>query len=52
MVHFSQGDDVVIWLSHQELTVEMNVDSSEELFQQRVLVQKQQPEEFQQVCPL
>jgi len=44
-VHFSQHDDVVtLWLSHQELAVERNVDVGEELLQGRVGVQEQQPD--------
>jgi len=49
-VHFSQDDDVVIWLSHQELAVKRDVDTSEELLQRRVLVQEQQPDEFRHLC--
>jgi len=45
-VHFGQHDDVVtLWLSHQELAVERNVDVCEELLQGRVGVQEQQPNE-------
>jgi len=33
-----------LWLSHQELAVERNVDVCEELFQGRVGVQEQQPD--------
>ena len=44
-VHFGQQDDVVtLWLSHQELAVERNVDVGEELLQGRVGVQEQQPD--------
>ena len=44
-VHFGQHDDMVnLWLSHQELTVERNVDVVEELLQGRVGVQEQQPD--------
>ena len=44
-VHFGQHDDVVtLWLSHQELAVERNVDVSEELLQGHVGVQEQQPD--------
>jgi len=43
-IHFSQHDVVVtLWLSHQELAVERNVDVGEELLQGRVGVQEQQP---------
>jgi len=35
---------VSLWLSHQELAVERNVDVSEELLQGRVGVQEQQPD--------
>ena len=46
-VHFVQQDDVVtLWLSHQELAVERNVDVGEELLQGRVGVQEQQPDSF------
>jgi len=37
---------VTLWLSHQELTVERNVDVGEELLQGRVGVQEQQPDGF------
>jgi len=44
-IHFGQHDDVVsLWLGHQELAVERNVDVGEELFQGRVGVQEQQPD--------
>jgi hypothetical protein len=44
-VHFSQHDDLVtLWLSHQELAVERNVNVCEELLQGRVGVQEQQPD--------
>jgi len=44
-VHFGQHDDVVsLWLGHQELAVERNVDVGEELLQGRVGVQEQQPD--------
>jgi hypothetical protein len=44
-VHFGQHDDVVtLWLSHQDLAVERNVDVCEELLQGRVGVQEQQPD--------
>ena len=50
-VHFSQNDDVVtLWLSHQELAVERNVDVGEELFQGRFGVQEQQPDGFGRIC--
>jgi hypothetical protein len=35
---------VTLWLSHQELAVERNVDVGEELLQGRVGVQEQQPD--------
>jgi len=35
---------VTLWLSHQELAVERNVDVGEELLQGSVGVQKQQPD--------
>jgi len=44
-IHFGQDEDMVyLWLSHQEQTVERNVDVSEELLQGRVGVQEQQPD--------
>ena len=44
-VHFRQHDDVVtLWLSHQELAVERNVDVGEELLQGHVGDQEQQPD--------
>ena len=47
MVHFGQHEDVVtLWLSHQELAVERNVDVGEKLLQGRVGVQEQQPDGF------
>jgi len=50
-VHFGQHDDVVtLWLSHQELAVERNVDVGEELLQGRVGVQEQQPDGFRRIC--
>jgi len=38
-----------LWLSHQELAVERNVDVGEELLQGRVGVQKQQPDIFSRI---
>jgi len=35
---------VTLWLSHQELAVERNVDVGEELLQGRVGIQKHQPD--------
>ena len=50
-VHFGQQNDVVtLWLSHQELAVERNVDVGEELLQGRVGVQEQQPDGSRWVC--
>jgi hypothetical protein len=44
MVHFGQHDDVVtLWLSHQELAVERNVDVGEELLQGHAVIQEHQP---------
>ena len=49
-VHFGQHDDVVtLWPSHQELAVERNVDVGEELLQERVGVQEQQPDGFRRI---
>ena len=43
--HFGQREDVVsLWLSHQELAVERNVDVGEEMVHGRVGVQEQQPD--------
>ena len=51
MVHVGQHDDVVtLWLSHQELAVERNVDVGEELLQRHVGVQEQQPDGFRRIC--
>jgi len=41
---------VTLWLSHQELAVERNVDVGEELLQRRVGVQEQQPDGFRRIC--
>jgi hypothetical protein len=41
---------VTLWLSHQELAVERNVDIGEELFQGRVGVQELQPDVFRRIC--
>jgi hypothetical protein len=51
-VHFGQHDDVVtVWLRHQELAVERNVDVGEEVLQGRVGVQEQQPGEVRDLFP-
>jgi hypothetical protein len=40
-VHFGQrGDVVTLWLNHQELAVERNVDVGEELLEERICVQE------------
>jgi hypothetical protein len=45
-VHFCQNDELaILWLSHQELTVERNVNVCEELLQGRVSVEEQQPDD-------
>jgi len=41
---------VTLWLSHQELAVERNVDVGEELLPGRVGVQEQQPDGFGRIC--
>jgi hypothetical protein len=43
---------VTLWLSHQELAVERNVDVCEELLQGRVGVQEQQPDGSRRLRPL
>ena len=50
-VHFGQHDDMVtLWLSHQELAVERNVDVGEEMLQGLVGVQEQQPDGSRRIC--
>jgi len=41
---------VILWLSHQELAVERNVDVDEELLKGSVGVQEQQPDGFRRIC--
>jgi len=41
---------VTLWLSHQELAVERNVDVGEEMIQRRVGVQEQQPDGSRRIC--
>jgi hypothetical protein len=41
---------ITVWLSHQQLVVERNVDVGEEVLQGRVGVQEQQPDVSRCIC--
>jgi len=41
---------VTLWLSHQELAVEKNVDVGEELLQGRIGVQEEKPDGSGRIC--